>query len=128
MDTRIPGLPDASASAVVQRKPVAVSELSPANSQAPVHVVAEQAVPAASVRQLVEPDSNLNTAVTDMNDFVQSVQRNIAFSVTDDSGELVVSITDRETGDVIRQIPSEEALKLAETLSEARSLLLKAEV
>jgi flagellar protein FlaG len=39
----------------------------------------------------------------------------------------VVKVTDAGSGDVIRQIPSEEALQLAENLSEVRSLLFKAE-
>jgi flagellar protein FlaG len=38
----------------------------------------------------------------------------------------MVKVTDAESGEVIRQIPSEEALKLAESLAEARSLLFEA--
>lgn len=60
-------------------------------------------------------------------EFVQSVRRNINFAVDDGSGRVVVKVTDSGSGDVIRQIPSEEALKLAENLSEVRSLLFKAE-
>jgi flagellar protein FlaG len=55
------------------------------------------------------------------------VRRSINFSVEDGSGRVVVKVTDAESGNVIRQIPSEEALKLAENLSEVRSLLFKAE-
>ena len=60
-------------------------------------------------------------------EFVQSVRRNLNFAVDDGSGRVVVKVTDSGSGDVIRQIPSEEALKLAENLSEVRSLLFKAE-
>ena len=66
-------------------------------------------------------------AVATIQEFVQSVRRNINFAVDDGSGRVVVKVTDSGSGDVIRQIPSEEALKLAENLSEARSLLFKAE-
>ena len=52
----------------------------------------------------------------------------INFSLDDSSGRVVVKVTDTKSGDVIRQIPSEEALKLAESLSEARSLLFTAQV
>ena len=41
--------------------------------------------------------------------------------------KLTVKVTDSTSGEVIRQIPSEEALRLAERLDEARSLLFKAE-
>ena len=66
-------------------------------------------------------------AVATIQEFVQSVRRNIHFSVDDGSGRVVVKVTDSGSGDMIRQIPSEEALKLAENLSEVRSLLFKAE-
>ena len=66
-------------------------------------------------------------AVATIQEFVQSVRRSINFAVDDGSGRIVVKVTDAGSGDVIRQIPSEEALKLAENLSEVRSLLFKAE-
>jgi len=55
------------------------------------------------------------------------VRRSINFAIDDGSGRVVVKVTDASSGDVIRQIPSEEALRLAENLSEVRSLLFKAE-
>ncbi len=70
--------------------------------------------------------TQLESAVSDMQSFVQSVSRDIAFAVDDESGQMIVSITERKTGQVIRQLPSEEALKLAENLAEARSLLFEA--
>ncbi|MET1078201.1 MAG: flagellar protein FlaG [Pseudomonas sp.] len=67
-------------------------------------------------------------AVSTIQDFVQSVRRSINFSLEEgDGGRVVVKVTDAQSGDVIRQIPSEEALQLAENLSEVRSLLFKAE-
>lgn len=76
----------------------------------------------------VEADrETLEAAVTDMQNFVQSVQRDINFNVDDSSGRVVINVTEATSGDVIRQIPSEEALRLSENLSEIRSLLFKAE-
>ncbi len=69
----------------------------------------------------------LEGAVSTIQKFVQSVRRDIDFSVEDGNGRVVVKVTDSNSGDVIRQLPSEEALKLAENLSEVRSLLFKAE-
>lgn len=66
-------------------------------------------------------------AVASIQEFVQSVGRSINFSVDDGAGRVVVKVTDADSGDVIRQIPSEEALRLAENLSEVRSLLFEAE-
>lgn len=70
----------------------------------------------------------IQEAVSSIQEFVQSVRRDINFSLDDSSGRVVVKVTDTKSGDVIRQIPSEEALKLAESLSEARSLLFTAQV
>lgn len=69
----------------------------------------------------------IEAAVATIQDFVQTVRRDLNFSLEEGSGRVVVKVTDAGSGDVIRQIPSEEALQLAENLSEVRSLLFKAE-
>ncbi|MGC4007646.1 MAG: flagellar protein FlaG [Pseudomonas sp.] len=66
---------------------------------------------------------SLNEAVSKLREQAQSVQRNLEFSVDDASGETVVKVVASDTGEVIRQIPSEVALKLAESLKEAGNLL-----
>lgn len=71
--------------------------------------------------------AELENAMNNIQEFVQSVRRDINFSLDEGNGRVVVKVTDASSGDVIRQIPSEEALKLAENLSEVRSLLFKAE-
>ena len=48
-------------------------------------------------------------------------------NLDEDSGRVVINVTEATSGDVIRQIPSEEALRLAENLSEIRSVLFEAE-
>ena len=80
-------------------------------------------------RQSAEADrGELEAVVSEMNEIAKAADRDIAFQLDDDSGRVVVSVTDRATGDVIRQIPSAEALELAAHLSDARSLLFKTEV
>lgn len=80
--------------------------------------------PAEDAGQIYEQVDN---AVTSIQSFVQNIRRDLNFSVDDSSGRVVVKVTDRASGDVIRQLPSEEALRLAESLEEVRSLLFKAE-
>lgn len=87
----------------------------------------EQAVTTAATEQTEVSRDQVESAVSTIQEFVQSVRRNINFSVEDTSGRVVVKVTDSTSGDVIRQIPSEEALQLAESLEEVRSLLFKAE-
>lgn len=66
-------------------------------------------------------------AVSSIKAFAQSVQRNLNFSLDDSTGRVVVKVTDGDSGELIRQIPSEDALRLAESLDEVRSLLFRAE-
>ena len=85
------------------------------------------ATPAAELQnntRNAEPDrEQVLAAMADMQDYVQSAQYNLQFQLHDDSSRMVVKVTEIATGEVIRQIPSEEALRLAENLSEIRSVL-----
>ena len=68
---------------------------------------------------------SLDSAVASIASFVQNVQRSLNFSIDDSSGEVVVKVTDRDSGEVIRQLPSEEALRLSEQLESLRSLMFE---
>ncbi|BCG25743.1 hypothetical protein TUM18999_39340 [Pseudomonas tohonis] len=69
---------------------------------------------------------DLESAVADIQSFVQTVKRGLDFNVDDSSGEVVVKVIDTDSGKLIRQIPSEELLKLAERLEDIRSLMFEA--
>lgn len=69
----------------------------------------------------------LNALADDMSSMMSFMRKGLAFRVDDKSGEPVVSVLDVDSGDVIRQIPSEEALKLAQKLTEVTGLLMKTE-
>ena len=70
----------------------------------------------------------LNDVAKELTEMMAIMQKGLKFSVDDDSGKRVIKVQDIESGDVIRQIPSEEALKLAEKLSEVSGILMKIEV
>ncbi len=59
--------------------------------------------------------------------FAQSMNRDLTFSVHEASGQTVVKVLDGETQEVIRQIPSEEFLRISEALASSNSLLLDTE-
>lgn len=63
-----------------------------------------------------KPD--LDEVVKNVADFVQNIAREINFSVNEDSGRYVVTVTDAGTGEVIRQIPQEEMIQISEHLAE----------
>jgi flagellar protein FlaG len=61
-------------------------------------------------------------AVARLNDYVQSLQRDIQFSVDAESRQPVVRVVERGSQELIRQIPSETALRLARSLIELSEL------
>ncbi len=56
-------------------------------------------------------------AVKQINDYLQSVQRNLQFSVDRDTKQIVVKVIDAKTGEVVRQIPPESALEIARNMA-----------
>ncbi|MGK0304343.1 MAG: flagellar protein FlaG [Gammaproteobacteria bacterium] len=63
----------------------------------------------------------IDTAVSQLNDFVQSNSRQLNFSVDEGSNKQVVKVTDSESGEIIRQIPSEEILRISERLQDLQT-------
>lgn len=62
------------------------------------------------------PDAEIESAVAEVSEFVQSQRRNLDFSFNEDANRSVVAVTDTDTGELIRQIPSEEVLALSEKI------------
>lgn len=67
----------------------------------------------------------LRAAVEKIQEFVSSTASDIKFSIDEDSGRTVVKVIDRETKEIIRQIPSQEMLDLAQALNKLQGLLIK---
>mgnify|MGYP002713152300 CR=1 FL=1 len=63
-----------------------------------------------------KPD--LEITVNNINDFVQSIQRSIHFSVSEATGRTIIKVYDAETEELIREIPSEEIQRIAEVIAE----------
>ncbi len=75
-----------------------------------------------------EPTSEqMQKLVDDMSTMMAVMRKGLAFKIDENSGTNIVSVMDIESGDVIRQIPNEEALKLAQKLTEVTGLLMKTE-
>lgn len=68
---------------------------------------------------------HLAAQVTRLNEFAQKMKRDIEFSVDQQSNRTIIRVRDAETGVVIRQLPPEEILRIAERLAEAEGLLVR---
>lgn len=60
----------------------------------------------------------LEIAVSNVNDFVQNLQRSIHFSVSESSGRTIIEVYDALTDELIREIPSEEMQRISEAIAE----------
>ena len=85
----------------------------PSSHQANASKPATTAQPVKSVSA-----DDVKAAVEQMKDFAQVMSRQLQFDVDDDSGRTVVRVLDKDSGDIIRQIPSEEVLALARHMRE----------
>jgi len=88
---------------------------------------AVEAVPVSKKSQEAD-ETKLKLAVQEIEKFVQSIKRNLEFSIDEHSGKVIVKVIASETGEVVRQIPSAEALKLADSLANASHVLFDAKV
>lgn len=66
----------------------------------------------------VEQSASVEKAVAQLNDYVQSLQRDLRFTLDDELGRAVIKVIDRNSQEVIRQIPNETALQLARNLKD----------
>ncbi len=62
----------------------------------------------------------------DVNEAVERIRTQVQTLQRDSTGQVVVQVLDGDSGKVVRQIPSEDILRLAERLDEMRSLLFEA--
>jgi len=88
------------------------------NSQSNVQAlkVADGAV--APISHVARPE-DVQAAMTQVRDQFQNVRRELEFSIDEKLRKVIITVHDSDTGDVIRQIPSEEFIRMARTMSEA---------
>ena len=85
------------------------------------------ATPAADPAKAEDERKRLSEASSNLNEFMQTMQRNLKFTVDEASGESVIAVHDAKTDELIRQIPSKEALELIHNMDRVIGLLFKAE-
>ncbi len=104
--------------------------MEPAHPPAPAaerhpHAPGGKTLPPATGDRRLAREENVEQAVGDVERYVQSLQRRLHFSVDAESGRTIIRVLDRETNQVIRQIPGEEMLALSKRLRESAGMLLR---
>lgn len=120
----------------VQPKPVAPQgsaqsapeAVAPESAVKQVEAVAKAEATVGSMEQAQISAEKLQASVDKLNQFMKEGQRSLAFTVDDSAEQVVVRVTDRETNELVRQIPTEEALAIQEHLDSVMGMLLNEKV
>jgi len=75
--------------------------------------------PASAAAKPAPSPAQVNAAVSRLNQAAQANSQGLEFSVDSDSKRTVVKVVDQSTKEVLRQIPTQEALELAKALEAA---------
>jgi flagellar protein FlaG len=111
---------------IAQSNGLASPKGAPDERPLPPPAAAAMVAPKAAVS--IPAPEQLQQAVQMISKAIQTFSRNLEFSVDDSAvGKTVVKVVDKETGDLIRQIPSQEALDIARVLDRLRGLLIRRE-
>jgi flagellar protein FlaG len=79
-----------------------------------------------SQAQAVPERANVEQAVAKVKVQIQAISNNsLDFSIDDSSGKTIVRVTDKESGELIRQIPSQEMLEIARSMDRLQGILVK---
>lgn len=63
------------------------------------------------------PSPDLSQVIANLTRALQQTQSNLSFSVDEHTGKTIVRVVRSSTGELVRQIPSEEALAIAASLT-----------
>lgn len=91
----------------------------PAGSAAQVASVSAASQPEASVTL-----EQATQAVTKINQSMMANGQGVEFSIDSDSQRTVVKVVDQQTKEVLRQMPTQEALEIAKALDRYQGLLI----
>ncbi|GAB1072180.1 MAG: flagellar protein FlaG [Shewanella algae] len=108
-------------------KPGQLKEAAPKNAETEAIALLKPVDEAEQNKEAQQDPEQLQQVAEELSNTMSMMRKGLAFKVDETSGTHVVSVMDVDSGDVIRQIPSEEALELAAKLSEVAGLLMKTE-
>ena len=113
-------VPDSTNSALTERVPAVAAVATPVPSTSvpapPPPAIAPMT--AAQVAAIQAQDAErVRNAAQQLDAFMKRSARDLEFRVDDSTHQIVVLVHDTQTGEVIRQIPSEEVLRIASRLA-----------
>jgi len=104
------------------RTPQQVSQPGPQTDAEVIAKVVNTEIKPSNVSQASQPTQEvIAKTAQQLQSFVQSMGRDLSFSVDSTTGYNVVRVVNPETGEVVRQLPSEELLKIAQAMQNTNS-------
>ena len=97
-----------------------------ANAPERAQQAAAAAAPEAPATAQNHPE-HVAQAVKTINATLKNLNQNVEFTIDEDSQRTVVKVIDQETKQVLRQMPSQEALDIANALDRLQGLLIRQE-
>lgn len=108
----------------IESAPVAVA--APHTQAAPVELPQVALKAAADAKSAPPTPAQLQSAVDNINRAMRQNNSNVEFSIDKDTRQSVVKVVDSQSGDVIRQFPSEDVMAIARAIDHVQQgLLLK---
>lgn len=83
-----------------------------------VAVVVKPELDAKEIESLEVSVEQLEQMVARLNQHAQAAERDLEFSLDEDTGKTVITVLDRNTSEVIRQLPNDVTLNLARQLND----------
>lgn len=107
-----------------------ISDTGNFSSDVPSIAAREAATPVQTVNAVKQaadvPSMNqVTSAVAQINQTLKKLSQDLEFSLDSDTEKAVVKVVDQQTKEVIRQIPTAEALEIAKALDRVQGLLIR---
>lgn len=102
--------------------------INPVDGASPVAMVPSAAPPAVNPPAPASPppdDAQLKAAIAAANEAMASHASAVEFSVDPQRGTTIVRVVDTSTGQVIRQVPSQEMIVIAEAIDQFQGMLIR---
>jgi flagellar protein FlaG len=96
----------------------------PSDAEVVSKVISTQIKPSNVAETAQSTRAAIDNAARELESFVHSMGRSINITVDGNTGYHVVTVTNPDTGEVIRQMPSPELLKIAQSLPKFDGLFL----
>ena len=113
------GIP-AAANATITAPKVAIKQT---NVEPPKHIQVSTPKPVDIKYDPAQARANLASAISMLNEQMKATGRGLGFSYDEAKNSPVIKVTDTNSGEVVRQIPSQEVLKMAHHIDALKGIL-----